>query len=112
MVEKGGRDGSVVNFLPPAVISFERIDFALRLAEEAIIAQRVVVLQQDPASSEQTNQEWNKHFIQTGLGGSDEFAGRQTTQAMKAVFWTSWNPLFRVLDPKSARSRYQCCWPR
>ncbi len=38
MVEKGGRDGSVIRFLPPMIISFEQIDFALRVMEEAIIA--------------------------------------------------------------------------
>ena len=43
MVEKGGREGSVIRFLPPMIISFEQIDFALRTLEEAInvaVAQR------------------------------------------------------------------------
>lgn len=86
MVEKGGRDGSVIRFLPPMIISFEQIDFALRVMEEAIIAAGGGV-QEDQASSEQANQEWKKHFIHTGLGGSDEFSNvmNQTTQAMKAV---------------------------
>jgi 4-aminobutyrate aminotransferase-like enzyme len=38
MVEKGGRDGSVIRFLPPLIISFEQIDFALRTMEEAILS--------------------------------------------------------------------------
>ncbi len=38
MVEKGGRDGSVIRFLPPVNISFEQLDFALRVLEEAILA--------------------------------------------------------------------------
>lgn len=38
MVEKGGRDGSVIRFLPPVIISFEQLDFALRVLEEAILA--------------------------------------------------------------------------
>lgn len=38
IVEKGGREGSVLRFLPPLIISFEQIDFALRVLEEAMIA--------------------------------------------------------------------------
>ncbi len=38
IVEKGGRDGSVIRFLPPLIITFEQIDFALRTLEAAIIA--------------------------------------------------------------------------
>jgi diaminobutyrate-2-oxoglutarate transaminase len=38
MVEKGGREGAVIRFLPPMIISYEQIDFALRTFEEAINA--------------------------------------------------------------------------
>jgi diaminobutyrate-2-oxoglutarate transaminase len=44
MVEKGGREGSVIRFLPPMIISYEQIDFALRTFEEAI---NVAVAQQE-----------------------------------------------------------------
>ncbi len=90
MVEKGGRDGSVIRFLPPMIISFEQIDFALRVMEEAIIAAGGG-LQQDPASREQTNQEWNKHFNDR-LGGSDEFASvmNQNHSSDESRFWTGW----------------------
>ncbi len=37
MVEKGGRDGSVIRFLPPLIISYAQIDFALSVMEEAIL---------------------------------------------------------------------------
>ncbi|WP_174269917.1 pyridoxal phosphate-dependent class III aminotransferase [Vibrio splendidus] len=100
MVEKGGRDGSVIRFLPPMIISFEQIDFALRVMEEAIIAAGGCV-QEQQACGEQPNQEWNKHFIHTGPRGSDEFANvmNQTTQAMKAVFEQVETP-YSGLDPK------------
>ncbi|NMV21007.1 aminotransferase class III-fold pyridoxal phosphate-dependent enzyme, partial [Vibrio parahaemolyticus] len=38
IVEKGGREGAVIRFLPPLIISFEQIDFALRVFEDAILA--------------------------------------------------------------------------
>jgi len=38
MVEKGGREGSVIRFLPPLTITLEQIDFALKVVEEAIMA--------------------------------------------------------------------------
>ncbi|WP_154171740.1 pyridoxal phosphate-dependent class III aminotransferase [Vibrio metoecus] len=96
MVEKGGRDGSVIRFLPPVIISFEQLDFALRVLEEAILAAGGG--KKDP---EQVNQEWKKHFIHTGHMGSQEFSQvmNHTTAAMKAVFEEVKAP-YSGLDPK------------
>ncbi|WP_104024712.1 pyridoxal phosphate-dependent class III aminotransferase [Vibrio hyugaensis] len=82
MVEKGGRDGSVIRFLPPLIISFEQIDFALRVLEDAIIAAGGSHVETDP------QEEWKKHFIQTGELGGTEFASvmNHMTAAMKSVF--------------------------
>jgi diaminobutyrate-2-oxoglutarate transaminase len=98
MVEKGGRDGSVIRFLPPLIISFEQIDFALRTIEEAIIV---------AGGGEKTEQEakesiWRKHFIHTGEQGATEFAQvmNHTTQAMKEVFEKVSKP-YSGLDPKT-----------
>ncbi|MGF1770868.1 diaminobutyrate--2-oxoglutarate transaminase family protein [Vibrio wakamikoensis] len=98
MVEKGGRDGSVIRFLPPLIISFEQIDFALRTIEEAIIV---------AGGGEKTEQEakessWRKHFIHTGEQGATEFAQvmNHTTQAMKKVFEKVSKP-YSGLDPKT-----------
>ena len=96
MVEKGGREGSVIRFLPPMIISFEQIDFALRVMEEAILAAGGSYVESGSA-----NGEWKKHFIHTGAGGSDEFEKvlNQTTQAMKSVFEQVDAP-YSGLEPK------------
>ncbi|OEE76606.1 pyridoxal phosphate-dependent class III aminotransferase [Vibrio ordalii] len=96
MVEKGGREGSVIRFLPPIIISFEQIDFALRTLEAAILAAGGG--EKDP---EPENQAWKKHFIQTGEMGSNEFAAvmNHATSAMKAVFEQAKAP-YSGLDPK------------
>ncbi|MCG3733270.1 pyridoxal phosphate-dependent class III aminotransferase [Vibrio cincinnatiensis] len=97
MVEKGGREGSVIRFLPPMIISFEQIDFALRTLEAAILAAGGG--KKDP---EQANPEWKKHFIQTGPMGSQEFSQvmNHTTAAMKAVFESVKAP-YSGIDPKT-----------
>lgn len=96
MVEKGGRDGSVIRFLPPIIISFEQIDFALRTLEEAILVAGGG--EKDPEGG---NDVWKKHFIHTGAQGSDEFAAvmNHTTQALKSVF-ESVNAPYSGLEPK------------
>jgi diaminobutyrate-2-oxoglutarate transaminase len=83
MVEKGGRDGSVIRFLPPIIITFEQLDFALRVLEEAMIAAGGGV-----KDVQDTNQVWKKHFIHTGAQGSTEFSTviNHTTAALKGVF--------------------------
>lgn len=36
IIEKGGREGSVLRFLPPLIISYEQLDFALEALQNAI----------------------------------------------------------------------------
>ncbi|MGF1909814.1 pyridoxal phosphate-dependent class III aminotransferase [Vibrio kasasachensis] len=82
MVEKGGREGAVIRLLPPLIISYEQIDFALRVIEEAIL-----VAGGNPVEAKQQD-DWREHFIHTGSQGSDCFAKamNHTTSAMKQVF--------------------------
>ncbi|CAE6896646.1 pyridoxal phosphate-dependent class III aminotransferase [Vibrio sp. B1FLJ16] len=96
MVEKGGRDGSVIRFLPPLIISFEQIDFALRVLEDAIIAAGGSHVEAAP------QEEWKKHFVHTGEYGSAEFAlvMNHTTAAMKSVFEQVSAP-YSGMDPKA-----------
>ncbi|WP_070967680.1 pyridoxal phosphate-dependent class III aminotransferase [Vibrio sonorensis] len=96
MVEKGGRDGSVIRFLPPLIISFEQIDFALRVIEEAMLAAGAEQIEVTGA-----NEEWRKHFIHTGEMGSKEFASimNHTTAALKSVFEGVERP-YSGLEPK------------
>ncbi len=84
IVEKGGRDGAVIRFLPPIIISFEQIDFALRVLEEAINVAGGAVKQQAAAETEQ----WQKYFVHTGKQGADNYAAvmNHTTAVMKQVF--------------------------
>ncbi|EHR0246227.1 pyridoxal phosphate-dependent class III aminotransferase [Vibrio parahaemolyticus] len=96
MIEKGGREGSVIRFLPPLIISFEQIDFALRVLEEAIIAAGGSHVEAVP------QEEWKKHFIHTGELGSAEFASvmNHTTAAMKSVF-EQVNAPYSGMEPKA-----------
>lgn len=96
MVEKGGRDGSVIRFLPPLIITFEQIDFALRVIEEAIL-----VSGGSYKDVQEPNQAWQKHFIQTGTLGCDEFVKvmNHATATMKKVFEQADKP-YSGLDPK------------
>ncbi|MBD1574041.1 diaminobutyrate--2-oxoglutarate transaminase family protein [Vibrio sp. S17_S38] len=110
MIEKGGRDGSVLRFLPPIIISFEQIDFALKTLKEAIIAAGGGI---DPEKAqlpqEETNhQEWHKHFIQTGENGANSFehAMNQATQAMKAVFEAVDKP-YSGIDPQLLKAQIE-----
>ncbi len=86
MIEKGGRDGSVLRFLPPLIISLEQIDFALKVLEKAIISlmpeEQYEQHEQDPQDS------WKQHFIQTGEGGSEQFLTmlNHTNKALSSVF--------------------------
>ncbi len=82
LLEKGGREGAVIRLLPPLIISYEQIDFALRVIEEAILVaggNLVAVNQQD---------NWREHFIHTGSQGSNDFvkAMNHTASSMKQVF--------------------------
>ncbi|PMH46606.1 aminotransferase class III [Vibrio sp. 10N.286.49.B3] len=84
MVEKGGRDGSVIRFLPPLIISYEQIDFALSTIESAIL----VAGGESVVKNEVAQSNWRQHFIHTGMQGSKEFEKvlNHTTQTMKSVF--------------------------
>ncbi len=103
MVEKGGRDGSVIRFLPPIIISFEQIDFALRVMEEAIVAAGGGVKASIPE-----NDKWKKHFIQTGEHGADEFSAvmNHTTSAMKQLFEQVDKP-YSAMEPNLLESLIQ-----
>ncbi len=96
MVEKGGRDGSVIRFLPPLIISFEQIDFALRTLEEAMLAAGASLV--DAAVDQQG---WKQHFIHTGKFGAQEFSKvmNHTTVAMKSVFEQVEKP-YSGMEPK------------
>ncbi|RCS73333.1 pyridoxal phosphate-dependent class III aminotransferase [Vibrio casei] len=110
MIEKGGRDGSVLRFLPPIIISFEQIDFALKTLKAAIIAAGGGI---DPESPQQLDekcehQDWQQYFIQTGAKGADSFeqAMNQTTQAMKAVFEAVDKP-YSGIDPQLLKAQIE-----
>ncbi len=96
IVEKGGREGAVIRFLPPLIISFEQIDFALRVFEDAILAAGGSHIETQPQD------EWKKHFIHTGEMGSNEFASvmNHTTTVMKSVFEQVTAP-YSGMDPKA-----------
>ncbi|EMB9235573.1 pyridoxal phosphate-dependent class III aminotransferase [Vibrio alginolyticus] len=96
IVEKGGREGAVIRFLPPLIISFEQIEFALRVFEDAILAAGGSHIETQPQD------EWKKHFIHTGEMGSNEFASvmNHTTTAMKSVFEQVTAP-YSGMDPKA-----------
>ncbi|MDW3112237.1 pyridoxal phosphate-dependent class III aminotransferase [Vibrio sp. 1727] len=96
IVEKGGREGAVIRFLPPLIISFEQIDFALRVFEDAILAAGGSHIETQPQD------EWKKHFIHSGEMGSNEFASvmNHTTTAMKSVFEQVTAP-YSGMDPKA-----------
>lgn len=110
MIEKGGRDGSVLRFLPPIIISFEQIDFALKTLKDAIIAAGGGI---DPEKTqlpeeESHHQEWHKHFIQTGKNGANSFehAMNQATQAMKSVFEAVDKP-YSGIDPQLLKAQIE-----
>ena len=103
MVEKGGRDGSVIRFLPPLIISFAQIDFALKVIEEAILASGGSLIE-----TQESNNEWTKHFIQVGQGGSDEFVKvmNHTVSQIKTLFEETGAP-YSGLDPVELERRIQ-----
>ncbi|MGF1681268.1 pyridoxal phosphate-dependent class III aminotransferase [Photobacterium minamisatsumaniensis] len=102
IIEKGGRQGSVLRFLPPLIISYEQIDFALEALSQAVLATA------GPATVNDIHVEsndWHQHFIQTGKGGSDAFesALNQTTQALKSVFENTDTP-YSGIEPQVLKS--------
>lgn len=105
IIEKGGRQGSVLRFLPPLIITFEQIDFALDALRKAMLAVAgpAPVLDVTPASNEQES--WRDHFIHTGKGGSERFesALNQTTQVLKKVFESTDAP-YSAMEPQLLKS--------
>ncbi len=104
IIEKGGRDGSVLRFLPPIIITFEQIDFALKALQaaiESLVEPRAVT---QPLDSIQRS--WRDHFIHVGKQGADGFeaAMNQSTQALKKLFETTDSP-YSGVDPTVLRSQ-------
>ncbi|WP_157037782.1 pyridoxal phosphate-dependent class III aminotransferase [Photobacterium aquae] len=102
IIEKGGRQGSVLRFLPPLIISYEQLDFAIDALTKAIMATA------GPAKAKETASdaaEWRNHFIHTGKGGADKFeaALNQTTQVLKKVFENTETP-YSGMDPQLLKS--------
>ncbi|USD66366.1 pyridoxal phosphate-dependent class III aminotransferase [Vibrio sp. SCSIO 43136] len=101
MVEKGGRDGSVIRFLPPVIISYKQLDFALKVMEDAIIAAGGGI-------NTQTESPWQQHFVHTGEQGADGFAEvmHHTTHVMKQIFEQVDKP-YTGLEPNLLEAQIQ-----
>ncbi len=104
MIEKGGRQGSVLRFLPPIIITREQIDFALSVLRAAIEA---CGGNPEPTSGNKA-QQWQQHFIQTGQAGANSFAQamNQTTQAMKTLFEAVDKP-YSGMDPELLKQQIE-----
>ncbi|KXF82241.1 pyridoxal phosphate-dependent class III aminotransferase [Enterovibrio coralii] len=104
IIEKGGREGSVLRFLPPIIITFEQIDFALKALEEAIDSLVEPKPAVQPLNSIQNS--WREHFIHVGKQGADGFeaAMNQSTQALKKIFESTDSP-YSGLDPMVLQSQ-------
>ncbi|MEZ8029877.1 pyridoxal phosphate-dependent class III aminotransferase [Enterovibrio norvegicus] len=98
IIEKGGREGSVLRFLPPIIITFEQIDFALKALQDAIESLVEPTQAVQPADTLQQN--WRDHFIHTGKDGAESFeaAMNATTQALKKIFENTESP-YSGIDP-------------
>ncbi|CAH0533136.1 Acetylornithine/succinyldiaminopimelate aminotransferase [Vibrio stylophorae] len=85
IIEKGGRQGSVLRFLPPLIISDAQLDFVIDAFSKAVIATA------GPAKTQEqpvANDNWQQHFIAVAQGGSDSYqaAITQATDALQQVF--------------------------
>ncbi|GHA36773.1 pyridoxal phosphate-dependent class III aminotransferase [Photobacterium aphoticum] len=100
IIEKGGRQGSVLRFLPPLIISYEQLDFALATLEKAMMVTAGPATAKKSSASNAA-ETWREHFIHTGKGGADAFesALNQTTRVMKNVFENTDSP-YSGLDPQ------------
>ncbi|MCG3864489.1 MULTISPECIES: pyridoxal phosphate-dependent class III aminotransferase [unclassified Photobacterium] len=100
IIEKGGRQGSVLRFLPPLIISFEQLDFVINTIKEAIEV-HVEPTEQGLVLESDNKANWKEYFIQTGKGGSESFetALNQTTQVLKKVFEQTNQP-YSGMDPQ------------
>ncbi|WP_041394767.1 pyridoxal phosphate-dependent class III aminotransferase [Photobacterium profundum] len=104
IIEKGGRQGSVLRFLPPLIITFEQIDFVLDALSKAIIATAGPAKIVEPVTANDQD-DWRSYFIHTGEGGADQFEKvlNQTTQVLKNVFEGTTAP-YSGLDPEVLKS--------
>ncbi|MDF2185894.1 pyridoxal phosphate-dependent class III aminotransferase [Grimontia hollisae] len=104
IIEKGGRDGSVLRFLPPIIITFEQIDFALKALKDAI--ESLVEPKQVSQPMDSIQQSWRNHFIHVGKHGADGFesAMNQSTQALKKLFESTDSP-YSGLEPMVLQSQ-------
>ncbi|MGR2767688.1 pyridoxal phosphate-dependent class III aminotransferase [Photobacterium ganghwense] len=100
IIEKGGRQGSVLRFLPPLIISYEQLDFALETLRQAILA-TAGPAKEKVEDNTASNDDWSQHFIHTGKGGADRFEAvlNQTTQVLKQVFEETSTP-YSGMDPQ------------
>lgn len=105
IVEKGGRQGSVIRFLPPLIISYEQIDFALDAISKAILATAGPAKEVEATVGSEQEQ-WRSYFIHTGEGGADSFeaALNKSTQVLKQVFETTDAP-YSGLEPEVLKQR-------
>ncbi|MGR5061480.1 diaminobutyrate--2-oxoglutarate transaminase family protein [Photobacterium sp. DNB22_13_2] len=104
IIEKGGRQGSVLRFLPPLIISYEQLDFAIDTMSKAIMATAGPAKIKEPVVTEAAD--WRQHFIHTGKGGAEKFeaALNQTTQVLKNVFESADAP-YSGMDPQQLKSK-------
>ena len=98
IIEKGGRQGSVLRFLPPLIITLEQIDFALEALRSAMFS--LVEPRKSVPHDTVLQQNWQSHFIQIGEGGAEQFeaAMQQTTLVLKQLFESFERP-YSGLDP-------------
>lgn len=100
IIEKGGRQGSVLRFLPPLIITREQIDFVVETLSKAILATAGPLKMAESTHINEQN-EWRSFFIHTGEGGAENFETvlNQTTQVLKQVFEGSQAP-YSGLEPQ------------
>ncbi|WP_273859257.1 pyridoxal phosphate-dependent class III aminotransferase [Photobacterium sp. GSS17] len=105
IIEKGGRQGSVLRFLPPLIISYEQLDFALETLRQAILA-TAGPAKEKVEDNTASNDDWSQHFIHTGKGGADRFEAvlNQTTQVLKQVFEETSTP-YSGMDPQILKTQ-------
>ncbi|WP_299018118.1 pyridoxal phosphate-dependent class III aminotransferase [uncultured Photobacterium sp.] len=105
IVEKGGRQGAVLRFLPPLIISYEQIDFALEALSKAILA-TAGPAKVTETTSESEQDKWRAHFIHTGEAGAEglEAALNQSALVLKQVFEATDAP-YSGLEPEILKQR-------
>ena len=69
IIEKGGRNGSVLRFLPPLNITYKQIDFVLDVLENVLLNEVGI----NTSNILPKHESLDKFFIHTGKGGADLF---------------------------------------